>query len=82
MCEDIYYAKPIALHIIGKPIVGDLKRPFEVAGMFGTGAFSVHMISLLPSFLTHCYRRKKKEACGDNAMSTARGGEDEGSERE
>jgi len=53
VCEDIYYAKPIALHIIGKPVVGDLKRPFEVAGMFGTGAFAIHIISLylLPCLL-------------------------------
>jgi len=54
---------------------------FRVAGMFGTGAFAIHIISLLTSLLTHCFRRKKHEACGDNAMSTARGGDDEGSER-
>jgi len=53
VCEDIYYAKPIALHIIGKPVASDLKRPFEVAGMFGTGAFAIHIISLylLPCLL-------------------------------
>ena len=37
--KNIYDAKPVAIHILGKPAVGDLKRPFKAAGMFGAGAF-------------------------------------------
>jgi len=33
--KNLYDAKPVAIHILGKPAVGDLKRPFKTAGMFG-----------------------------------------------
>jgi hypothetical protein len=33
--KNLYDAKPVAIHILGKPAVGDLKRPFKAAGMFG-----------------------------------------------
>lgn len=33
--KNIYDAKPVAIHILGKPATGDLKRPFKVASMFG-----------------------------------------------
>lgn len=31
----LYDAKPVAIHILGQPAEGDLKRPFKVGGMFG-----------------------------------------------
>ena len=31
----LYDAKPVAIHILGRPAEGDLKRPFKVGGMFG-----------------------------------------------
>ena len=31
----LYDAKPVAIHILGQPAAGDLKRPFKVGGMFG-----------------------------------------------
>ncbi|PPQ91296.1 hypothetical protein CVT25_006241 [Psilocybe cyanescens] len=33
--KNLYDAKPIAIHVFGKPATGDLKRPFKAAGMFG-----------------------------------------------
>ncbi|KAE9411331.1 hypothetical protein BT96DRAFT_930454 [Gymnopus androsaceus JB14] len=37
--KGLYDAKPIAIHILGKPAEGDLKRPFKAApGMFGAAA--------------------------------------------
>jgi len=34
--KGVYDAKPIAIHILGKPAEGDLKRPFKTGGgMFG-----------------------------------------------
>ncbi|KAJ7598889.1 PHO88-related membrane protein [Mycena floridula] len=37
--KGLYDAKPVALHILGRPAVGDLKRPFKGApGMFGQPA--------------------------------------------
>jgi len=37
--KGLYDAKPIMIHILGKPAEGDLKRPFKAApGMFGAGA--------------------------------------------
>ena len=39
--------------------VGDLKCPFEVAGMFGAGAFSVHVIILFPSLLIVAREKNK-----------------------
>ena len=37
--KNIYDPKAVAIHILRKPAVGDLKRPFKAAGMFGAGAF-------------------------------------------
>ncbi|KIM35970.1 hypothetical protein M413DRAFT_449437 [Hebeloma cylindrosporum] len=36
--KNIYDAKPVAIHLLGKPAVGDLQRPFKAAGMFGAAA--------------------------------------------
>ncbi|KAH7884878.1 inorganic phosphate transporter [Phlebopus sp. FC_14] len=33
--KNLYDAKPVAIHIIGKPAEGDLKRPFKAPSMFG-----------------------------------------------
>ncbi|KAF4609787.1 hypothetical protein D9613_012072 [Agrocybe pediades] len=33
--KNLYDAKPVAIHVFGKPATGDLKRPFKVASMFG-----------------------------------------------
>ncbi|KAF5393248.1 hypothetical protein D9757_000689 [Collybiopsis confluens] len=36
--KGLYDAKPIAIHILGKPAEGELKRPFKAApGIFGAG---------------------------------------------
>jgi len=39
--KNIYDAKPVAIHILGKPAIGDLKRPFKTASMFGREFFSL-----------------------------------------
>ena len=31
----LYDAKPVAIHVLGEPAEGDLKRPFKAGGMFG-----------------------------------------------
>ncbi|KAJ3489315.1 hypothetical protein NLI96_g2231 [Meripilus lineatus] len=33
--KNLYEAKPVAIHVLGKPAEGDLKRPFKTGGMFG-----------------------------------------------
>ncbi len=33
--KTLYDAKPVSIHLLGKPAEGDLKRPFKVGGMFG-----------------------------------------------
>ncbi|KAI0750316.1 inorganic phosphate transporter [Daedaleopsis nitida] len=33
--KTLYDAKPVAIHLFGKPAEGDLKRPFKAGGMFG-----------------------------------------------
>jgi len=34
----VYEAKEVTIHILNKPAVGDLKRPFKAGGMFGGAA--------------------------------------------
>ncbi|KAF8657837.1 hypothetical protein AX16_002153 [Volvariella volvacea WC 439] len=36
--KNLYDAKPVAIHLLGKPAEGELKRPFKVQGMFGAPA--------------------------------------------
>ncbi|KIK96296.1 hypothetical protein PAXRUDRAFT_319038 [Paxillus rubicundulus Ve08.2h10] len=36
--KNLYDAKPVAIHILGKKAEGDLKRPFKAASMFGAAA--------------------------------------------
>jgi hypothetical protein len=36
--KNLYDAKPVAIHVLGKPAEGDLKRPFKPASMFGAAA--------------------------------------------
>ncbi|KAL0575719.1 phosphate transporter (Pho88) [Marasmius crinis-equi] len=33
--KGLWDAKPVAIHLLGKPAEGDLKRPFKTAAMFG-----------------------------------------------
>jgi hypothetical protein len=41
--KGLYDAKPVAIHILGKPAEGDLKRPFKAASMFG-GMYIGHLV--------------------------------------
>ncbi|KAF9230347.1 inorganic phosphate transporter [Melanogaster broomeanus] len=36
--KNLYDAKPVAIHILGKKAEGDLQRPFKTAPMFGAAA--------------------------------------------
>ncbi|KAH9937906.1 inorganic phosphate transporter [Epithele typhae] len=36
--KGLYDAKPVAIHVLGRPAEGDLKRPFKAGGMFGGAA--------------------------------------------
>ncbi|KAG0705791.1 inorganic phosphate transporter [Suillus ampliporus] len=36
--KNLYDAKPVAIHVLGKAAEGDLKRPFKTASMFGASA--------------------------------------------
>ncbi|EKM77875.1 hypothetical protein AGABI1DRAFT_86121 [Agaricus bisporus var. burnettii JB137-S8] len=36
--KGIYDAKPVAIHLLGKPATGDLKRPFTSSGIMGAAA--------------------------------------------
>ncbi|KAF8554018.1 inorganic phosphate transporter [Imleria badia] len=36
--KNLYDAKVVTIHVLGKPAEGDLKRPFKVASMFGPAA--------------------------------------------
>jgi hypothetical protein len=44
--KNLYDAKPVAIHILGKPATGDLKRPFKTASMFG-GEFLFNSFSFI-----------------------------------
>lgn len=33
--KNLYDAKVVAIHVLGKPAEGDLKRPFKAASLFG-----------------------------------------------
>lgn len=44
--KNLYDAKPVAIHILGKPADGDLKRPWKGQSMFGG------MFFFGPSFVT------------------------------
>jgi Phosphate transport (Pho88) len=46
----IYDAKPVALHVLGKPAEGDLSRPFKAApGLFGSKCFYSSIPCVSPS---------------------------------
>ncbi|KAI0688691.1 inorganic phosphate transporter [Cerioporus squamosus] len=36
--KTLYDAKPVRIHLLGRPAEGDLKRPFKVGGMFGAAS--------------------------------------------
>ncbi|KAH7929233.1 inorganic phosphate transport PHO88 [Leucogyrophana mollusca] len=48
--KNLYDAKPVAIHLLGKPAVGDLQRPFKAASMFGgmSTPVLVHSLALMP----------------------------------
>jgi hypothetical protein len=61
--KNLYDAKPVALHLLGKPAEGDLKRPFKSPpGMFGSQYSFLFIVPYLPliarvfssSFLVSC----------------------------
>jgi hypothetical protein len=33
--KNLYDAKPVAIHLLGRKPEGDLKRPFKAGGLFG-----------------------------------------------
>ncbi len=37
--KGLFDAKPIAIHILGKPATGDLKRPFSSPSLMGRTSF-------------------------------------------
>lgn len=37
--KNLYDAKPVAIHILGQPAEGDLKRPFKAGGFLGGVSF-------------------------------------------
>lgn len=50
--KGIYDAKPVAIHLFGKPATGDLKRPFSSPSLMGRTSFIIfhnlfHLISHL-----------------------------------
>ena len=46
--KNLYDAKVVAIHVLGKAAEGDLKRPFKTASMFGrTSTFFSNMHSRL-----------------------------------
>jgi hypothetical protein len=49
--KNIYDAKPVGIHILGKPAIDDLKRPLKAASIFCAGCVPPPY-SLLPSLLT------------------------------
>jgi len=55
--KNLYDAKPVAIHVLGKPAVGDLSRPFKAApGIFG-GKSSVESILLFPVLIFVLFQR-------------------------
>jgi len=46
--KNLAEAKPLAIHLLGKAAVGDLKRPFKTGGgMFGGEFFFIWMLALV-----------------------------------
>jgi hypothetical protein len=52
--KNLYDAKPVAIHIFGRPAEGDLKRPFKVVGMFG-GESSARVVRLIGSLTSSSF---------------------------
>jgi hypothetical protein len=48
--KNLYDAKPVSIHLFGKPAEGDLKRPFKVVSLFGG---TVHFLPAGP-FIPLC----------------------------
>lgn len=51
--KSLYDAKPVAIHILGKPAEGDLKRPFKAGGMFG-GTLRLARLSCWVRWMSGC----------------------------
>jgi hypothetical protein len=45
--KGVFDAKPVAIHLLGKPATGDLKRPFTAQSIMGT----FHMLRLIFSLI-------------------------------
>ena len=48
--KTLYDAKPVAIHLLGKPATGELKRPFKTPALFGRMSLFSCLIDIL--FLT------------------------------
>jgi len=59
--KNIYNAKPVSIHILGKPAVGDLKHPFKAAG--SVQVRSVHVITFFSLSLFRISCRTKNRRC-------------------
>lgn len=44
--KNLYDAKPVAIHILGRPATGSLKRPFKTASMFGGECFPPFFVNI------------------------------------
>lgn len=61
--KTLYDAKPVSIHLLGKPAEGDLKRPFKVGGMFGGTSQPFHpplSLRLTPGRLALQPRRTRR----------------------
>ena len=48
--KNLYEAKPVAIHVLGKAAEGDLKRPFKTGGLFG-GELLSWVCHIIPQLL-------------------------------
>jgi len=65
----IYNPKPIAIYILGKFAIGDVKHPFKAtASIFGAGAFFIHAI--FSPLLSHLLDKKQKPLLYDETGNT------------
>lgn len=58
--KNLYDAKLVQIHILGKPAEGDLKRPFKASGgLFGGGLYRTILAHwfVISFILTHSRRR-------------------------
>lgn len=46
--KGIFDAKPVSIHLFGKPATGDYKRPFAAASLMGRTSFPVYLVLTRP----------------------------------